>query len=125
MSHITTMQTSVKFKDEALLRQALNNIPGGTVGTTITDYYGTATEVEMSVKTDQFERGIGFNKAEDNVFIPQMDEYGYTSQANTLMNQIQTQYRKFAVQQYYESKGYSVEVEETSPVEAQIHVRGY
>lgn len=124
MSHITTMQTSVKFKNSELLSKALENIPGGVVGATIIDYYGNVSEVEMSVKTDQFDRGIGFDKVGD-AYEPRMDKYNYESQATELMNQIQTQYRKIVVQDYYQSKGFSVEVEDTSPVEAQIHVRGY
>lgn len=124
MSHITTMQTSVNFKNEDLLRQALDNIPGGTVGNTIKDYYGNETVVEMAVKTDQFKRGIGFDKV-NNQYEPRMDKYGYESAGDTLLNQVQTQYRKFAVQEYYESKGFAVEIEDTSPVEAQIHIRGY
>ena len=118
------MQTSVNFKNADLLRQAIENIPGGTVGTTITDYYGNEAVVEMSVKTDQFERGIGFDKVNDQ-YEPRMDKYGYEAAGDTLLNQVQTQYRKFAVQEYYESKGYSVQIEDTSPVEAQVHIRGY
>ena len=124
MSHISTMKTSVSFKNADLLQQALNNIPGGVVGNAIKDYYGKITEVEMAVKTDQFERGIGFDKVGD-AHEPRMDKYGYESDCNDLMNQIQTQYRKEVVQNYYESKGYSVQTEDVSPVEAQIHVRGY
>jgi Protein of unknown function (DUF1257). len=118
------MKTSVKFKSEELLRKALSNIPGGVVGTTIRDYYGNETVVEMSVKTDKFERGIGFDKTEDE-YQPQMDKYGHESACDGLMNQIQTQYRTAAVKVYYESKGYTVDVEETSPVEVQVCIRGY
>lgn len=125
MSHISTIKTSVSFKNADLLQQALENIPGGTVGTEITDYYGNTTTVEMAVKTDQFQRGIGFDKVGGEIYEPRMDKYGYESAGDTLLNQVQTQYRKFAVTAYYESKGYAVEVEDTSPEEAQIHIRGY
>jgi len=118
------MKTSVSFKNAELLSKALANIPGGVVGNTIKDYYGKITEVEMAVKTDQFERGIGFDKVGD-AHEPKMDKYGYESACNNLMNQIQTQYRKEVVQNYYESKGFSVQTEDVSPVEAQILVRGY
>ena len=124
MSHISTMKTSVSFKNGDLLRQALNNIQGGIVGTTIRDYYNNVSEVEMSVKTDQFDRGIGFDKTGEE-YVPRMDKYGYESASENLMATIQTQYRKVVVQDYYQSKGFTVEVEDISQTEAQIQVRGY
>lgn len=109
MSHITKVKTNVEFKDAELLQKALESI--GTVGNFITDYYGKQQNVNMSINTDQFQRGIGFIRNGDK-FDVKLDAYGYDQQANNLLKDVQIRYQKEAVSKHLISNRYSVKVTE-------------
>ena len=121
MSHVTTVQTEVEFKDRGLLKEALNEI--GRVDTTIIDYYNKPIHVELAVHTPEFERGIGFIKQGDQ-YIPQLDSYGYERKTNILMKRIQQKYQQAAVTQFYRNKRFNVQVKEDDSM-VRIHARGY
>lgn len=121
MSHITTVQTDVQFKDSALLEEALNGI--GRVDSVITDYYNKTIPVELAVHTPEFERGIGFIKQGDQ-YIPQLDSYGYERQSEHVLKRIQQKYQQAAVTQFYKNKRFSVQTTETDGI-VRIHARGY
>lgn len=121
MSHITTVQTEVKFKNRSLLEEALNNI--GRVDAAITDYYNKTIPVELAVHTPEFERGIGFIKQGDQ-YIPQLDSYGYERQSEHVMKKIQQKYQQAAVTQFYKSKRFNMKTTESDGM-VRIHARGY
>lgn len=121
MSHVTTVQTGVEFKDRILLEEALNGI--GRVDTVIVDYYNKEIPVELAVHTQEFERGIGFIKQGDQ-YIPQLDSYGYVRQSEHVLKRIQQKYQQVAVTQFYRNKRFSVQVKEDEGM-VRIHARGY
>lgn len=121
MSHITTVQTDVEFKNRALLEEAFNGI--GRVDGTITDYYNKTIPVELAVHTLEFERGIGFIKQGDQ-YIPQLDSYGYERKSEHLLKRIQQKYQQAAVTQFYRNKRFSVQVKEDDGM-VRIHAKGY
>ena len=121
MSHITTVQTDVEFKDRGLLEEALNGI--GRVDSIIIDYYDKQIPVEIAVHTPEFERGIGFIKQGDQ-YIPQLDSYGYVRQSEHVLKHIQQKYQQAAVTQFYRNKRFSVQVKEDDSM-VRIHARGY
>ena len=121
MSHITTVQTEVKFIDKSLLEEALKGI--GRVDTVIIDYYNKEIPVELAVHTPEFERGIGFIKQGDQ-YIPQLDSYGYERKTEPLIKHIQQKYQQAAVTRFYQSKRFNVQVKEDNGM-VRIHARGY
>lgn len=121
MSHITTVQTEVEFKNKNLLEKALSDI--GRVDRMITDYYNKEIPVDLAVHTPEFERGIGFIKKGDQYF-PQLDRYGYEEKSNHLLKRIQQKYQEAAVTQYYRSKRFTVQTKEADGT-IRIHAKGY
>lgn len=121
MSHITTVETQVEFKNKSMLEKALTDI--GRVDKKITDYYNKEILVNLAVHTPEFERGIGFIKQGDQ-YIPQMDSYGYVRESNKLLKVIQQKYQQAAVTQYYRSKRFTVQTKEADGT-IKIHAKGY
>jgi len=121
MSHITTADTDVEFKDKTLLETALNGI--GQVDCEIIDYYDKVIPVDLAVHTLEFMRGIGFKKTGDQ-YIPQFDNYGYVRQSDQLLKRIQQKYQEAAVTQFYRNKRFRVQTKEEDGC-IRIHAKGY
>lgn len=122
MSHVTIVKTTITFKDDDLLRQALSEL--GTVTDFVLDYYNQSHAVDMAVVTQEFSRGIGFKRNGEEYDVV-MDSYNKDNQASSLLNTIQVKYQQVAVTKHYRSKGYNVQIVEETDDRLIIRARGY
>jgi len=72
MSSFTLIRVRLKNVNAELLRQVVEQLCkdlGGTMTTTIENYYGNTSRVELGFKCPQFTRGVGFEVVKGQVQI--------------------------------------------------------
>ena len=123
MSHITLIETNVKFMNENILRQALQAL--GEVGNGIVDHYNTRQKMDMSVYTMGVPKGIGFKKQGNGEYKVMMDDYGYVTQAHNLLNQISQKYQELAITKAVQHQGYHAQAQAQEDGTVKILARRY
>lgn len=124
MSHITHCKTTaVKFKDELILRQALQAL--GEVKTEIKDYYNHSKAVDISLCTHEFSRGVGFRKQANGEFTAMMDEYGCGNRGQTLLNKISQKYIQLYATKAAQKQGFHVQAQVKEDGHVKVLARRY
>ena len=123
MSHITLIETKVKFMNEQILRSALQAL--GEVGNGIFDHYNKRQDVDMSLYTMGFPKGIGFKKQGNGEYAVMMDDYGYKTQAHNLLNKISQKYQELAITRAVQRQGYHTQAQAGKDGAIKIMARRY
>ncbi len=117
MSHITTVKSKVKFVDLIILQEVLEEIARetkGKIGTTYTNWNGSiVNRAAICISIPGYKCGIGFEKA-GLEYIPKMDNFLKTRQANGLMTKINQCYQRVAYKITLKEMGYMMSPAKTT-----------
>lgn len=111
MSSITLIRIRLRNVSAELLRQVVEQLCkelGGTMTTTIQDYYGNDVHVELGFKCPQFQRGVGFVVEKGEVSI-KGDFYQHNEFQRQVERQLTQTYTAQAHQQALRQAGYQVQ----------------
>lgn len=105
MSHIAELKTQVEFKNLEILKEAIAEI-GASLTDHYLDYYGRSIKCDLALKHKELPRGIGFEKQGDR-YIVKADTYGYVSQADRILKELQQKYVSKCYQKALQRNGWS------------------
>jgi len=111
MSSFTLIRVRLKNVSAELLRQVVEQLCkdlGGTMTTTITNYYGNRSRVELGFTCPQFTRGVGFEIVNGQVQM-KADFYQHYEFQQRLERQLTQTYTAQAHQQALRQAGFQVQ----------------
>ncbi len=124
MSHIARCKTQLKNCDREMMKQVIGFLAAkhnGNTITTVKDYYGTENRVDIGLKTQSFDRGIGIVFNQDGTVTFIYDDFNREHEVAELKDEITQTYTAQAVAQALQAMGYTIKAEE---INKQIVING-
>ncbi|MBI4029142.1 MAG: DUF1257 domain-containing protein [Candidatus Blackburnbacteria bacterium] len=115
MSHITNISCNVRFVNEKVIRECVQEVArenGGSVDTTYQDFYKNTHNADLVLKTRNFKRGLALQKIGAEVgkteYVFKVDEYGQRDLVRSLVEQVKRSYVAKLAEQKLRAQGFTV-----------------